>query len=113
MSHSSQYTLYPPFFTCVQGGALYIDGMQFALADTQGGLSTRGVLPKGTKRKWVYGIRVSGGYCSPSTMGSSNGDSSFAPRSQCRCCAAVTAVLLSSKAYKFQKMNLNKSVNRP
>jgi hypothetical protein len=35
----------------VQGGALYIDGMQFALADTQGGLATRGVLPKGTKRK--------------------------------------------------------------
>jgi hypothetical protein len=38
-------------FLCAQGGALYIDGMQFALADAQGGLSTRGVLPKGTKRK--------------------------------------------------------------
>jgi hypothetical protein len=38
-------------YVCLQGGALYIDGMQFALADTQGGLATRGVLPKGTKRK--------------------------------------------------------------
>jgi hypothetical protein len=30
---------------------LTVDGMQFALADAQGGLAIRGCLPKGTKRK--------------------------------------------------------------
>jgi hypothetical protein len=35
-----------------QGGVLYVDGMSFALADAaHGGPATRGVLPKGTKRK--------------------------------------------------------------
>lgn len=32
------------------GGSLWLGGMQFAMAD-EGGLATRGVLPKGTKRK--------------------------------------------------------------
>jgi hypothetical protein len=34
----------------VQGGSLWLGGMAFALADADGGLATRGVLPKGTKR---------------------------------------------------------------
>jgi acyl-coenzyme A thioesterase PaaI-like protein len=34
-----------------QAGSLWLGGMQFAMADADGGLATRGVLPKGTKRK--------------------------------------------------------------
>jgi hypothetical protein len=34
-----------------EGGSLWLGGMQFAMADAEGGLATRGVLPKGTKRK--------------------------------------------------------------
>lgn len=34
-----------------QAGSVWLGGMQFAMADADGGLATRGVLPKGTKRK--------------------------------------------------------------